>query len=662
MDILEDKIHESITRYVPIKTLKKKPPWMNQDIIQLVKRKKKAFKCYQENKSDYRYTIYKKIRSTVSKEIRKAIKNHQTDIVKSLKSNPKRFWNFVNKKLKNKSTVTELKNDDGSFSITDEEKANTLNKQFSKVFTVEDIGNIPYGTINDSSSSLCDIIITEDCVQQKLEKIDPQKAMGPDGIPARFLVNTAKTIKSPLTKIFNKSIEEGLLPQKWKTSNITPLFKKGNKCDPNNYRPVSLTPIVVKILETIIRDEVNKFLEETNFVTNSQFGFRKGKSCTNQLIEVMDDLSTFMEMKESVDIIYFDFKKAFDTVPHERLLYKVNQAGISGNIFKWIKDFLTNRKQRVKLQNAISNESEVISGVPQGSILGPLLFVIYINDLPNTISSKCKLFADDTKIYNISTNNKVLQEDINKLTQWSEKWQLDFNIDKCKILHVGKNNPRCKYQMNGSSLISSLIEVDEEKDIGVTFDTKLNFHNHINKCTSEANKLVGLVRRTFTHYNKDSVRAIIISLIRSKLEYANCIWHPHFKSQSIKIEAVQRRATKLLPCIKNLSYIERLKYLNLTTLKYRRLRGDLIQTFKILKGIDVLNNKIFEFSEIEHTRNGFLKLKKKLYNSTTRSNYLCSRITNQWNRLSLKAKMAENTNQFKNLIDIELRELRYVYD
>ena len=550
-------------------------------------------------------------------------------------------------------------NEDGTFSINNQEKASTLNKHFCKSFTNENTTNVPKSPEEDRSTCNFDnIIITETCVLKKLTDLNKDKSMGPDEIPGVILKNTASSISKPLSIIFNKSISEGKLPSMWKTANVVPIFKKGEKSNPNNYRPISLTPICCKVLETILRDSIMSFLEDTNYLTEYQYGFRRGMSCTTQLLEVQNDLTIYLDENKSIDIIYFDFKKAFDTVPHNRLIYKIKNAGLSGNILNWISDFLKDRKQRVVIQSDMSDNDNVLSGVPQGSTLGPLLFLIFINDLPINLKSKCKMFADDTKIYNTSENHHELQEDINKLEIWSKKWLLNFNVDKCKVLHIGKNNPCHNYQLNGLLLN----KVTEEKDIGVSFDSTLEFKKHVKNCTNEANKLVGLIKRNFTFFTRDSLRTIITSLIRSKLEFGNVVWSPIYKWQSSLIEKVQRRATKLLPCIKNYSYTERLKFLNLTTLKYRRLRGDLIQIYKIIYKHDKVDNSFIEFNDNNSTRNNYLKLKKNFTKNSIRSNFLTNRITNTWNKLSIPCKEARDINNFKNLIDNELCRLRFDFD
>ena len=265
-----------------------------------------------------------------------------------------------------------------------------------------------------------------------------------------YFKTLAEQLKEPLHILFNKSFREGKLPNVWKTANITPLHKKGPKHDSSNYRPISLTSIICKIMEKIVRDAIMTYMEENKLFTVHQHGFRKRHSCVTQLIEVLEDWSKEIDKSNSIDNIYLDFQKAFDKVPHKRLLNKLKGYGIGGNLLSWIESFLTDRKQRVVLNGSESNWTNVTSGIPQGSVLGPTLFLIYINDLPDVVHNIVKLFADDTKLYSVVNNaeeQEKLQEDINNLTSWSNEWLLKFNVSKCKHLHLGKPN-QATYTMN----------------------------------------------------------------------------------------------------------------------------------------------------------------------------------------------------------------------
>ena len=315
--------------------------------------------------------------------------------------------------------------------------------------------------------------INVESVKLKLKSLNPNKSPGPDKISPRVLKELHNELALPLAYLFNLSLIEGKLPSAWKHAEVTAIFKKGNKSDPGNYRPVSITSIICRILESFIRDTIQIHMEKHNLYSKCQHGFRKRRSCTSQLLEVMEDFTSFMDNKQDFDVIYMDFKKAFDSVPHERLLVKLQGYGITGYLLQWIRSFLEGRTQKVKIGSQCSKISNVTSGIPQGSILGPILFTIFINDLPDTIKSICKIFADDTKIYDISENCITIQNDLDSLQSWSKKWLLFFNNQKCKRLHHGRNNEKHEYHLENNNGIDVLPEGDQEKDLGVTFTTRV---------------------------------------------------------------------------------------------------------------------------------------------------------------------------------------------
>ena len=453
-------------------------------------------------------------------------------------------------------------------------------------------------------------------------------------------------------------MSEGTVPKDWKCAEVTAIFKKGAKSDPGNYRPVSLTSVVCKVLESFVRDQLVDHMEKNLLFSDCQHGFRRHRSCVTQLLDAMNDFTDLIENGECIDAIYLDFRKAFDTVPHQRLINKLSAYGVNGCLLEWIQSFLSNRRQRVKVNNSFSDFSPVQSGIPQGSILGPILFINY---LPDHVQNACKIFADDTKIFGSHENNISLQDDLLNLLKWSDTWQLHFNASKCSVLHIGKKNNNHVYYVDENSTIE-LKTVNSEKDVGVTFTTNLFFDKHISNVVGKANSLTGLIKRSFTYLDKSMFNKLFKGVVRPQLEYANVIWHPIFKRQSIQIEKVQRRATKLLNEIREDSYADRLKALNLPSLKYRRLRGDLIQTYKIIHNIDNINaENFFKFSG-SSTRNSVLKLYKEFAKTNTRSNFLSYRVNDTWNSLSSSTKAAKDVLNFKILIDIELSHLKYVFD
>ena len=297
------------------------------------------------------------------------------------------------------------------------------------------------------------------------------------------------------------------------------------------------------------------------------------------------------------------FGKAFDSVPHKRLLLKLENLGISGNVLKWIENVLSNRLQRVVINGQSSEWTDVSSGVPQGSVLGPLLFIMFVNDLPEEVDPFCRLFADDAKLYKDLQNLEdfdTIQNDLNKLCQWTIKWLMLFNVDKCKVMHIGKDNPRFEYEItdrDGNTKVLKSVEL--EKDLGVHVQENLKFDKHISLTVNKANRLVGLIKRAFSYLDEETLLILYKTIIRPIIDYGNTVWFPMLKKDIRALENVQRRLTRLLPELVQFSYEDRLRMLNLTTLQYRRYRMDMIQVFKIIHNIDdVKMEDFFEFSDL----------------------------------------------------------------
>ena len=392
--------------------------------------------------------------------------------------------------------------------------------------------------------------------------------MGPDGISPWVLKECAEELCEPIFMIFTNSLRQGKLPKIWKKANITPLYKKGNKSSPLNYRPVSLTSVICKILEKLIREEWVEMLEKQNILTRNQFGFRQGRSCVSNLLCFYDRVTdTIQERDGWVDSIYLDFSKAFDKVPHKRLIWKLQHiGGIDGALLKWMSDFLQGRQMSTVIRGTASQHREVTSGVPQGSVLAPIMFLIYVNDLGEDLSrnSYINMFADDAKIQRkiIDENScKELQEDIDKIKAWGEKWKMDFNVDKCHIVRFGESDKRpiWQYKLGEEKIPSS----DKEKDLGVVINNKLKPEDHINQVTGKMYNLLTNMKIAFTYIDANMVRKIITTFIRPTLEYASVAWNPHLQ----KDKANRKNSESSFPMVQRVpelrEYEERLQALNL---------------------------------------------------------------------------------------------------
>ena len=417
----------------------------------------------------------------------------------------------------------------------------------------------------------------------------------------------------------------------------------------------------------MIRDDIIAHLTENGLISNKQFGFMAGRSTILQLLHCMEDWTNIIDSGGSVDVCYMDFLKAFDKVPHRRLIEKTKSYGMYGNILRWVQSFLENRQQRVVINGSYSSWRPVTSGIPQGSVLGPLLFVLYINDLPDSVLSKIFLFADDTKIYrHIQTtqDQDIFQKDIGSLQAWADKWLLKFHPNKCKIMSFGKKHPCYEYTMyTEDRSVVPLSRVQDEKDVGVTFEEDMTFRKDITSRVVKANTIMGIIRRTYTHLDLDSFKLLFKALVRPHLEYGAPIWYPHLKYLITEVEKVQRRATKHVPALRNLTYENRLKKLSLPTLRFRRLRGDMIEVYKLLHGIyDSTLPKLLEPVKDKTTRGHSLKLPKDRAYTSTKINFFTHRIVNNWNNLPENVVSAPSINSFKNRLDIFWKTHPWLYE
>ncbi|KAJ8020472.1 RNA-directed DNA polymerase from mobile element jockey [Holothuria leucospilota] len=394
-------LFNSIDKNIPAKLSSSRfsYPWVNRLIKRDIRRKQRLYnKVKKYGQSSHKFE-FRKLRRSIDRKIRMSHNSYVRDIIGgSLKSdNTKPFWNFIKSKRTDTSGISPLQVH-GRLLSTSKDKAKALNNQFCSVFTKEDLNSMP---VIDSSPIpvIGDIKISTTGVLKLLTDLKVHKAAGPDNVTARVLKSCAHSIAPIFQKLFQKSVSSGCLPAAWLDANITPIYKKGERSDPANYRPVSLTSIPCKLLEHIIHRHIMDHFDKFNVLADVQHGFRKGRSCETQLSALVDDIMKILDNRSQADLIIMDFSKAFDTVPHQRLLNKLKHVGIRNNILNWIEKFLTNRYQRVLIDGTSSDKSKVISGVPQGTVLGPLLFLVYINDLPANIQSSVRLFADDCVLY-----------------------------------------------------------------------------------------------------------------------------------------------------------------------------------------------------------------------------------------------------------------------
>ena len=671
--VFYNKINELTDECIPLQTQRKlrdRPPWMTKRARKAIRKKGCAWKRYINSSSYNRYMQYVKQRNKTGKILRKAKRQFEKKLAKESKKNPKALFRYANYKSKTRKNVIRLKDENGMIKVSNEDNANLLNSFFESVYTDEpDAAEL---LVNECSellwgSDYCDpfdyrgrtaentlesITITEDMILEELKKIDPFKSNTKDCIHPKIIKEVAVNITEPLKIIYDMSLSTSKVPERWKKGTVTPLHKGEDRHEAQNYRPVSITSVLCRIMERILKKSILRHICDNNILIDEQHGFVSGRSCLSNLLMNLEELTSIYDEGDPVDEIFLDLQKAFDTVPHQRLLYKLRKVGIQGELLEWIRSFLTGRKQRVAIQNSYSRWCDVKSGVPQGSVLGPVLFIIFINDLPEHVKASCSIFADDTKLLKRICNLEDaddLQEDLTALQLWSETWRLSFNPKKCHVLHIGKSNKGYLYHLNNHIIP----EVKVEKDLGVIVSEDMKAEENVAHHVKKATKMLGIIKRTFSYLNEDNFLLLYKTYVRPHLEYCQQACHPYLLKDTDSLEKVQRRATKLVPSIGHLSYEDRLKKLKLYTLCDRRMRADMIAVYKIINGItDVNMSKIFTKNTESRTRGHQFQLKVPGCTKTDiRRNFFSQRVIVPWNQLPEKIVNSSTAEIFKREYD-----------
>lgn len=660
---LKEVITEGSLRYIPTFTpnpdRKPKPQYMDAEAYTAVKAKSVAYKRWQRTGQGEQWLEYLKARNKARKATRKAMRRFEKNIAMNSKSNPKAFYKYVNGRLKTRSKIPELELD-GVTGTTDQEKAQLLNRQFASVFSDDGSSgtdaSVPSSQIPlNFQLSMPKINITEEEVLKLLLNLDANKSVGPDSLHPRILLELSRQLVPRLVILFRRSLETSQVPVDWKKANITPIYKKGSKKIPENYRPVSLTSILSKVMERIISSRMIFHCEQQGILTDVQYGFRQRRSCNSQLLNVMETWTDWIEQGDPFDCIYFDFMKAFDKVSHRLLIEKMTGLGISQECTNWTREYLTDREQVVVVNGEKSDPLAVRSGVPQGSVIGPTLFILFINDLPSCASNQTRLFADDTKLFGVVNTNEDqerLQSDIDAFTKWANEWKMKFHPSKCKVLHFGGKNLQYHYEMQTSTGRTELAVEHIETDLGILTDNKLTFSNHVAEVAKKANQRLGMIRRGFRYISSGVMKNLYKSMVRPILEGGVSVWHPSKKGDIKALERIQHRATKMVSHIQDLPYNQRLRSLGLPSLVYRRKRGDMIEVYKRLNGA---YNDSFPWLQLDERECGLrsngLKLCKKRCISKSKSKVFSSRVVNDWNSLPSEIVSAKDLNSFKTKLD-----------
>ena len=589
-DLLTSFIQDTADKHIPSKTSRSVSsiPWITPEIRRKIRRKNKTHAKAKKTGSSKLRSKFETLRREIKADVRKQHDLYVNNLVGDVKANPRDFYRYINSQKKDTQGIPPLKRKNGKgVAQSDLEKAEEFNGQFTDVFSKNEHTQVPL--LDRSAPFMNDIAVSKDGVIKLLKGLNPSKALGPDELHPRVLKELATELGPVLAHLFQQSIDTGEIPKEWSLANICPLFKKSDRSLACNYRPVSLTCVPCKLLEHIVCSNIMAHLDEYKLLSDRQHAFRKGHSCETQLTTVINDWAKILDNRGQVDTFILDFEKAFDTPPHELLKSKLFGYGIGGKTLKWIDSFLCFRQQRVVVNGVKSDWAPVLSGVPQGTVLGPLLFSLYINDISSDIESEIRLFADDCVCYREIKDEKdtmKLQRDIDRLGSWARKWGMRFQPVKCNMMQLTRKRIKkihASYTLEGTNLEN----VESIKYLGVTITSDLRWNTHVSNVCTKANRTLGFLRRNLHSCPQEVKEAAYKGLVRPVLDYGSSVWDPPGVVLQEELESVQKRAARFVTGnydYETGSMTGILGQLKWDSLKKRRKDNRLILLYKGLKG------------------------------------------------------------------------------
>lgn len=568
------------------------PLWYTRSIIRKIKTKSKYLQTYKLNGSTDAYNSFRQLRGEIKADMARSYSSYLGNIENNIKINPKHFFSYIS--LKNKSnTVPTSMSYNGSAYDDPLDIADAFASFFQSNYTLDTrpINNFVYPPPTNITLALhC---FKEDEVLSALMKIKPELTAGPDMIPAFLLSDCSPVLARPLAVIFNACLASSVYPDAWKECKSVPVLKSdATRRVIENYREIVIMNNFPKVFEILLHDII--YAHVSGCISESQHGFVRGRSTATNLFCITQDVAQALDNRLQTDVVYTDFSKAFNRVNHELLLGKLGGFGLSSRLLELIKSYLSNRKQYVVLHGFKSSKYVVAtSGVPQGSVLGPLFFNVFINDVVSMLQVKCLLYADDMKLYatiRSASDCLRLQESLDCLSQWCNENQLSLNPLKCKVLTFSLSETTITHRYCIDNTL--LGRPPTVRDLGVEFDPRLSFVCHIQTITSEALRMVGyIVRNSRGFTNVDTIKLLFTTYVRPKIEYCSVIWSPGYITHAVSLEAVQRRFLKYLAFRTDHVYPERgyphgllLERFAIASLDSRRHGQCLVFLWKIIHG------------------------------------------------------------------------------
>ena len=610
--------------HFPLKKLKRRlhlrKPWISQSLLKSVKQKNKLYKQYLSNPSLWNEAKYKKYKNKLNHSLRIAKRLYYDKKVSESKSNIRATWRLLNEVLNSKKLRPKP---NSVFKVDDQDISDPMEiaNRFCNYFS--NIGPNLAKRIQSTTSyknflpghfpqSVFLNLATQEEIIDIASKFPAGKSAGYDNIPMSIIKRSICSVSSPLTHIVNLSITHGIVPDELKIARVVPMFKSGDKALFSNYRPISVLPCFSKFLERIIYNRIINYLNDFDVLCDNQYGFRKNRSPSLALVDLCDKISSAFDRKEHAIGVFLDLSKAFDTVNHDILFDKLNHYGIRGLALEWVKSYFSVRTQFVEFNNVTSAPQGISCGVPQGSILGPLFFILYVNDLNNASLLDAILFADDTNLF-ISHNDPVyltntLNRELNKLSTWFAANRLSLNLAKTNFMVFKPWQKKQSFEFQLFINEQPILRVSETMFLGVLLDDNLTWKSHISLTANKLSKSIGIIHKSRFFLSTHSLRTLYNSMILPYLYYCNLAWAGTYKSNLQRIVTLQKRALRI---VSNSTYIAH--------------TGPIFKELKLLKFHDIHSFQLgffmfsFKNSTLPSKFNNFFLLNSQIHNYNTRN-------------------------------------------
>jgi hypothetical protein len=663
--------------YIPNKVVTVRPwdkPFYNGYLRRLRRAKDRAHRRAKYDNTSEAWQIFRSHRNHYFSEIKRLKSETEirllVDLGESIMSNPRRWWSLSKKLLHNKTTSVPSLNVENNILSGDLEKAEAFNSYFVQCSTLDDSESVlpnEYPLLTPNTLDTLKTSVTD--VRNCLSKLDPSKAFGPDGVSPRLLKEGAHQLSTSLCKLFNTSLQNGVFPSIWKRANVIPLHKKNDKSCITNYRPVSLLSSVGKTMERIVFKSLFEYFQANFLISVWQSGFIPGHSTVTHLVEIYHTFCQAISEGKEIRVVFCDVSRAFDRVWHQGLLFKLEKCGIAGTLLTWLRHYLHERYQRVVLNGQMSSWALVMAGVPQGSVLGTLLFLIYLNDITHVVKHcQIRMFADDTSLFievddRVEAANKV-NEDLTAISLWAKSWLVTFSPPKSESLIIS-NKTRIEEHppiyMDGRVLT----EVTHHKHVGVTISRDLSWNKHISSIENRARSVLNRMSQYKYTLTRRSLERIYFAYIRPIMEYADIVWAGGNVTDLDKLEMVQKDAARVVTgatarCSTSLLMDDT----GWSTLSCRRRNHRLALFYQIVNGLsppylgDLLPDRVGDRTRYALRRSNDLTM--PMCRTSTFAKSFLPNMVNEWNGLSLEEKSVSSLAIFKSLLrNITRHELYY---